>query len=401
MINFSTYKQVLLNEGRNISEIRRKQSRDIVNITFAEDPEYRRVYILDDTGWHFEDAKYQKHATPSILKDNVDHYLQFRPRVHYKIGSYVIVPDEANDDVTVPLKNPFEQPVDDRTQWWIIVGKTDEGEFVRYSILQCNWEFKWIYNGSIRRVFGVKRAANSYTSGSWSGDILTSLDNITNAWIPDIYYVYGKKMKEFNLDDTRTLNHEMRFMISDNYIYPKTYMLTKVKELEPAGIIKLTLTQKPYDEKRDNVELRICDYYDDSGEPVLTIPTKYEDIPKDPVKECHILWMELNEDDELVFMEDSDKQHLSIAKTSYFKADFNFDYHDRLVWDILINDPDDELDDDRKQYLCKLLQFTDFEDGSISIRPSRAGILKGHTFTLAVSDKDGLFLDSIEMEVTE
>ena len=51
---------------------------------------------------------------------------------------------------------------------WMIVGRSDAVEFVRYSILKCNWNFKWIAkrNGKkeIYNVYGCNRIANSYTS---------------------------------------------------------------------------------------------------------------------------------------------------------------------------------------------------------------------------------------------
>lgn len=166
-MNINEYKTLLSSQGSNLGQIRKNKSDFLMNQTFTGDPEYKKVYILTRDGWKYEDAKYQVHTTPSILKDAVDYYLQFRPKVHYPIGTYVIVPDDTCSEINLlpgELQNPFLQPVSNRTQWWIIVGRTDANTFVRYSILKCNWEFKWIYNRKIKKCYGCIRNANSYTS---------------------------------------------------------------------------------------------------------------------------------------------------------------------------------------------------------------------------------------------
>lgn len=167
MINANQYKNYLLRHGNNLASIRRKQSDANINQTFLGDPAYKRVYILTKEGWKWEDAKYQFHQAQSIAKDNVDFYLQFRPGVHYPIGTYVLVPDDTGPNLNLSIEelaNPFKQPLENRTQWWLIVDRDNQNAYVRYNILQCNWEFNWIYNGEINRLFAIVRSANSYTS---------------------------------------------------------------------------------------------------------------------------------------------------------------------------------------------------------------------------------------------
>lgn len=168
-MNLNQYKAYLSAHGRNEAEIKKNQSDYNIDKTFKRDPTYKRVYILTSEGWKFEDAKYQFHVANSILKDAVDYYLQFRPKIHYPVGSYVIIPDDTSFDINLTeeqLLNPFAQPVEDRTQWWLIVGRTDSNAFVRYNVIKCNWNFKWVYKGKILESFGAVRNANSYTSCS-------------------------------------------------------------------------------------------------------------------------------------------------------------------------------------------------------------------------------------------
>ena len=169
-MDLSSYKEYLQRHGRNLAEVKKNQSDVIVDYTFKRDPNYKRVYILTRDGWKWEDAKYQIHAAPSIVKDAVDYYLQFRPKIHYPIGSYVIIPDDTEFDINLTdeqILDPWSQPVKDRTQWWFIVGRDEARSYVRYSVLKCNFEFKWIWKGQIMRCFGANRSANSYTSGRW------------------------------------------------------------------------------------------------------------------------------------------------------------------------------------------------------------------------------------------
>ena len=58
MITMNSYKKSLSRQGRNLAQIRKKQSDEIMNQTFVDDPTYKRVYILTKDGWKFEDAKY-------------------------------------------------------------------------------------------------------------------------------------------------------------------------------------------------------------------------------------------------------------------------------------------------------------------------------------------------------
>lgn len=166
-MNYSQYTKYLKNNGSNLAQVRRKQSDMIINQTWTGDPTYKRVYILTRDGWKWEDAKYQFHQSQSVAKDNIDWFLQFRPGVHYPIGSYVLIPDDTSPYLNLSdseLMNPFNQPVSKRTQWWLIVNRDEQNAYVRYNVLQCNWDFRWVYNGKIESVYAVIRSANSYTS---------------------------------------------------------------------------------------------------------------------------------------------------------------------------------------------------------------------------------------------
>ena len=169
MITSDMYQLILNTKGKNLSQVRKYNSALVMNATFTGDIGYKQVYILSkEEGWKYEDAKYSKHATPSILKDAVDYYLQFRPYIHYPIGTYVFIPDDEDNEIGfedfIP-EDPFKDENFDVNKLWIIVGRNDARQFVRYNIIKCNWNFRWVarINGEnkILNVWGSVRNANS------------------------------------------------------------------------------------------------------------------------------------------------------------------------------------------------------------------------------------------------
>mgnify|MGYP003290502752 FL=1 len=386
-MNVKNYLSYLSYKGSCLGDISKKESNQITNITFKDDPSYKRVYILTKEGWKWEDAKFQKHGAISINADEIDYYIQFRPGIKYPIGSYVIIPDE---DIEINLTqneilNPFSQPVEERTQWWMIVNQTDTNMFKRYSVLKCNWNFKWIYDGKIQECFGCVRNANSYTSGKWTDEYSSSLDSLNKMWLPDIYYIYGEKYKELSLCDNRTITHEMRFFITTNTLIPDLYIVTKVDTALPKGLIKYTLKEDDYNEKRDNVDLMIADYYNDSGQPNIKVEENKDNIEEN--KFSQIFTMEVSSVGILEISHLTDiaiPEIIEIGKTSYYSVHFSDENIDPL-WRIeLISDVSNTGKE--PSYYENLLKITEFDDTTIALRPSKASSLKGLQFKLIVSD---------------
>lgn len=396
-MNITSYKNYLSNRGNTLGQVKRTQSDVIMNNTFTLDPTYKKVYILTKEGWKWEDAKYQFHSAPSISKDAVDYYLQFRPKVHYPVGSYVIVPDDNDFDVNLSEEekaNPFSQPVENRTQWWIIVGRDEANAYVRYMILKCDWDFRWIYKGRMMNCWACSKNANSYTSGVWADDISRSLDNLTSAFIPDTYHVYGDKLEELGLCDTRTIFYLQRFFMSNNSLEPKIYQVTKITDINPQGIIKLSIKQDDFNERRDNIELRICDYYTDEGDIRLDEPTKDN---TDITKTSEIKWMTVNKDGELDI---GTETLLEIGQNYYFEVVFS-DTGIDPQWRIELVDEEGVYTEDEHLYYVGLMKLTKFDKSVLALKPAKASSLKGKEFILSVSDFDGKYYSSIKVEVAE
>jgi hypothetical protein len=154
------------------------------------------------------------------------------------IGSYVYMQDE-----------------DGEWKWWMIQHLDERPSFRQYQILECNYTFKWIDNGKIYSCLGIQRVQQSYNSGSWDGDRLTFVDNITSAILPAN-------------NDTFTINYNHRFMITDSRRpIPLVWAVSKVEDSTPIGLITLKFTQETYAPTLDNKELMLCNYYGSSITP--------------------------------------------------------------------------------------------------------------------------------------
>ena len=379
------------------------QSDLIMDATFTRDPNYKRVYILTPDGWKWEDAKYQTHSAPSITKDAVDYYLQFRPKIHYPVGSYVIVPDDTSPNINLTEKElgqPFTQPFENRTQFWIIVGRDEAPAYVRYMILKCNWDYRWVYNGKVRHCWGCARNSQSYTAGVWRDDLSQSLDDLNAVWMPDTYHVYGDKLESLGMDDTRTITYGQRFILTNNVLDPKVFEVTKIIELSPQGVIKLSIKQDSFNEKRDNIELRVCDYYTDEGD--IQIDKPVVETP-DNTKSSEIHWMYVGDDGELDYGDEMSLELLQIGQTSYFMAKF-YDGTDEVgvdgQWRIELANTDG-LSEEDISYYTGLMKLTKFDSSTVALKPAKASSLKGVKFILSVEDINGQYASSIEVEVSE
>ena len=412
-MNITSYKKYLSSRGTTLGQVKRTQSDVVMNNTFTLDPTYKKVYILgkehfsdgtiaEEFSWHFVDAKYQTHSAPSIAKDAVDYYLQFRPKVHYPIGTYVIVPDDTSPNINLEgeeqFSNPFLQPIEKRTQIWIIVGRDEAPAYVRYMILKCNWDYRWVYDGKVRHCWGCARNSSSYTAGVWRDDLSSSLDDLNAVWMPDTHYVYGDKLESFGMDDTRTITYGQRFMLTNNVLDPKIFEVTKIIELSPQGVIKYSIKQDSFNEKRDNIELRVCDYYSDSGEVQIDKPIIEEPNPDvTPI----ITWLYLDENDGYLYEYENQTENTVVyyGKKTYYKISIdgkNLSWQ----WRVELIDENGEFSD-KKSYYENLITVDSLDSSTVSIKAGKAGSLVGKKFKLYATDTTDTYEKYIEVEVVK
>ena len=194
------------------------------------------------------------------------------------------------------------------------------------------------------------------------------------------------------MDDNRTIMHEQRFILSNNILDPKVYQVTKITDLSPQGIIKLSVKQDEFNRTKDNIELGICDYYTNIGE---TKNTPELLIEEDAAIICSLL---LNDNNEL---QKSGKLNnaLSLGNASYYSVVFPESSIKKVDWKLeLIRAEDYDKPDD---YYANLIRMESISDNSIMLKPGKAKSLIGKTFKLTVSDPEGHYYSSIDLEVTE
>lgn len=184
-------------------------------------------------------------------------------------------------------------------------------------------------------------------------------------------------------------------MITTNKLQPKVYQVTKIIELTPPGLFKYSIKQDEYNSWKDNVDLLICDYFQDTGdEPVDTI--------KETVNSSNniIRWMYLDENGQLDYFKDKSDLYLYKGISSYFEFIPKIP-NSEVKWDItLVNDNNEYTENDIRYYVG-LMKLTKFSNESISIKPGKANSLIGKKFTLTATDCSHNEYSSIELEVKD
>lgn len=248
---FEDYKNRMTRRGYNMSDMLRKQSNMVIEQTWERDPNYRQVYVVkvdsglpEVTAEHdLIDVKFNIKTYSNITSDEPSYWMQFRHGEEKRhpdiaIGSYVYMEDE-----------------DGEWKWWMIQHLDERPAFRQYQILECNWTFGWVVNGKIYHCLGIQRIQQSYNSGSWDGDRITFVDNITSAIMP-------------TNDDTLTIGYNQRFIISDPRRRPPlVWQVSKIEDTQPKGLTEFKFTQEDFDPNHDNAELMLANYYNSSIEP--------------------------------------------------------------------------------------------------------------------------------------
>ena len=248
---FDHYKSRMAHRGSNMSEMLRMQSTAVIEATWTNDPNYRRVYVVKATRGlprvtdkhELIDVKFNVDTYQKVGTDEPAYHLQFRHGAEKSnsdiaIGSYVYMENE-----------------DGEWQWWLIVSLDERPQFRQYAIIECNWQFGWVVDGKIYYHLGILRNGsltreadvNSYTSVV-NGNIICWM--ATNA-------------------ETQTIGHDQRFLISDaGRMPPLCYSVATISDSMPIGITKLVMSQSTFDQIHDNADLMLAGYYADGIEPV-------------------------------------------------------------------------------------------------------------------------------------
>ncbi len=211
---------------------------------FTHDVNYKVAKLYDWNSKYLEDVelKFQFSQKYSINKDQVEYLIQFKPNF-FPEEKYIR--EDGQKQLGFFLEIPDAGGI---MRKWLIVGRNQTPQFIRYNVLECNWVFKFIVNDVLYEQLGVIRDRNNYNSGVWSDGFVTSVEN-------QACFIVPSNHKTFLID------YDMRFMLSDNHINPLVYKVTKRTDTFPIGVQKIILSQDHYNEHTDNTDLKVCDYY--------------------------------------------------------------------------------------------------------------------------------------------
>ena len=247
---FEHYKSRMAHRGSNMSEMLRMQSTAVIETTWMNDPNYRRVYVVkvargipQVTDKHeLVDVKFNVDTYQKAGENEPAYHLQFRHGAEKRnsdiaVGSYVYMENE-----------------DGEWQWWLILGCDERPQFRQYHIVECNYKLGWVVDGSIYYHLVVLR-------GGYSGDVdensyTSTVDGTLSVWMP-------------TTNDAVTIGYNQRFLISDERrTTPLAWEASKIEDTQPFGITKLKLNQSTFNPSADNADMMLADYYSDSIEPV-------------------------------------------------------------------------------------------------------------------------------------
>ena len=150
-------------------------------------------------------------------------------------------------------------------------------QFPTYYALPCDHIFQWVHDGKKYQMAGVTRSQNSYNSGAWEDYKFSTPQNQKKCILP------------MN-DISTTIFYDQRIALSANIKEPVVWICTKVEQIGPKGISRLTFAQDKWDQNRDYVEYNEsgkcigiwCDYYTGNSNilPVDALPTATTEYAK-------------------------------------------------------------------------------------------------------------------------
>ena len=292
------------NGAKTIGQIHKDTSDFLMEATWDNDIQSRVCYLYDykhddsptlkdhieytkDTTKTKIDAKFIISSYGSIDKDQVAYHIMFKPsqKIDFEEGDelYYYETDYKRKYGSSHFIGLYIDIPDDEGIYyrWIICDYEEANQFVKYSVLPCDYRFEWvqIINGKkyIRRMWGCLRNLNSYTAGIFVDRYFTSLDNVNKFILP-----MNSVTEIFGYNDS--LGDAQRLIISAKVPHPNAWQVSKIENTQPFGLLKVTVKQVPFNDDTDYIEYdelgsivsMLADYYSaDKAEPVVVDPEPY------------------------------------------------------------------------------------------------------------------------------
>ena len=228
-----------------------QDSNIIADVEFANSNDYHSGMLYDQDGNSLErvDFKFQVHNGYSIATGNqVDYLIQFRPNFFPEL-KYPYKTAKSKDPNASWERLGFYIDVVNKTRnttdKYLIIGKNDKNNLIRYYALKCNWYFQWYdQKGNYHKVLGVLRK-NSLADKANSNMVVSTVDGKVSCYLP-------------SNKATQTLLYNTRLIISTDSITPKVYEVSNILETFPLGVMQIALSQTVSTDK-DDFESGIAD----------------------------------------------------------------------------------------------------------------------------------------------
>ena len=274
MLSFDDYKRKA-NKIGTIGQQLKVMADEVMQETWDNDIQTKQCYLYDY--YHDDQSNIEYGYNPtlsqtkipvklkfivktykSMAKDDPEYHIMFEPNVWNSMSCKPdwFVKNYQRFGIEFPIGLYIDIP-DDRGVYykWIVVYSEAANQFPKFGVLKCNYKFQWIEDDGVykhkRQMWGVNSSQNSYTSGVWRDYKTQTYDDQDKFFLP------------YNLISAE-LKHDTRLCISMLQKNPWTYIVTKVNNTSPKGIIVFTVKQDRYEPQHDYVQLDInqSDYGD-------------------------------------------------------------------------------------------------------------------------------------------
>lgn len=377
MITFEDMQNLHASVGTHGQQLK-AMADDIMQQTWDNDIQSKQCYIYDyyhddqfDEGLYGYDPSLSKTKIPvklkfivkaykSAAKDDPEYHIQFEPKVWNSMSCKPqwFVDGYEKLGIRFPVGLFCDIPNDRGVyQKWLIFYDEDANQFPKFGVMKCNYLFTWIKDDGIhrykRKMWGVERTQNSYTSGTWQGDKMNVLDEQGKFWLP-----WNKITSE--------VKHDMRFFISMLQEEPYVYKVSKIKNTAPKGVVTVTIEQDRFNADSDYVNLETgemyANYYSSTIVPEEQIIPNTEENEPDVEVNTDILSIEaktysvrINGGSKVVYAKILDKDGNDVTNnydSSLLEWNFSFKDNEFVEDGLVVVDETYSLKDGN-QYKCK------------------------------------------------
>ena len=262
MITFKNFQDL---HGTSIPGRARKYDSDLImDVTFEEDIQYQVGYFYDYyhddepliyKNLHSDSSKTKTpiplkfiiHSHNTENKDQVGYHIQFKTTQINPIDYYEEYVKKWDCEFPVGLYVDIQNEKGIYKKWLVTERADWLGlQFPTWYILPVDYLFQWVYrdvNGKATKyqMCGVQRSQSSYNSGVWIDYKFQTIENQRKCILP------------MN-DISANIFYNQRFIISAPIPEPLAWLVTKVEDVSPKGVRRITFAQDVFNQHKDYVE---------------------------------------------------------------------------------------------------------------------------------------------------